>query len=227
MAKILLIEDDREFADTLQLWLKADKHTVDCVSTVADAQYRLEFYYFDLVILDLGLPDGSGMVVLNQYRNSGGKVPFIILTGKQELEDKLKGFDQGADDYVTKPCNAKELAARIKAVLRRPKELVAASLKVGDIELRPDSGLVSAGGNQLRLQGKELLLLEFLMRHKDQAFSPDAILERLWSSESEVSTQVVKVYINKLRERLGDSGKVIHTVRGRGYMMSDLPNRLS
>ncbi len=221
MAKILLVEDDREFAEALTLWLKSVQHVVDCVSTKADAKDLLKFYHYDLVILDVGLPDGSGLDICRDYREGGGQAAVIVLTGKNELSAKVEGLNVGADDYVTKPCNVEELSARIRAILRRPPLVLPPIIRIGNIELEETSFTVRVAGTEVKLQAKEFALLHFFMRHPNQVFSPEAILDRVWSSEAEASTHIVKVYINKLRGRLeGSADLSILSIRGLGYKLS-------
>ncbi|MDZ4833981.1 MAG: response regulator transcription factor [Candidatus Melainabacteria bacterium] len=221
MAKILLVEDDQSLAKLVRNWLSLDHHVVETVEDGEEALHRLKVSEFDLVVLDWNLPKLEGVEVLKQHRQMGGKTPVLMLTGKDRIADKEEGFDAGADDYLTKPFHGKELSMRIKALLRRPPLLVEDVLKVGDLVLERESFTVRRGDADVRLLPKEFALLEFLMRHPNQVFSAEALLERVWVSESESTVEAVTTCIKRLRRKLEGAGgaPVIATVNGVGYKL--------
>lgn len=221
MARILVVEDDKDLAESLCKFLKDQNHITETVMTADDADFRLSTYQYDLVILDIGLPDHSGISVLKKYRIDGGKTPVIFLTGESEITIKEEGLDSGADDYVTKPYDIRELAARVRAILRRPKEVQDIILTVGDLELDTKHVKAKLRGEELDLSPVEFTLLEFLTKHPDQHFTSQTLMDRLWSSESESSTDVVRVHITRLRKKLSDKSdkQLIRTMRGLGYYL--------
>ncbi len=223
MAKILLVEDDAALAEVTNFGLQSQGHIVQIASNGDDALLNLRVNKYDLVILDWMMPNLTGIEVLTSYRKQGGKTPVLMLTAKARLEDKEQGLDAGADDYLTKPFEHRELQARVRALLRRPTSLAATVLCVSDITLDPASCVVTKEGNEIKLRPKVYSLLEFLMRHQDQVFSADAILERVWLDDAMVSTDTVRAHFKLLRKSLGiKEGTLIRTVRNRGYMlMSD------
>lgn len=223
MAKILLVEDDKTIGKLVALQLERDHHLVERVDTGKDALFNLKIHDYDLVILDWMLPDLSGLEVCKGYRDSGGKVPILMLTARGEAEDKVSALDTGADDYLVKPFVPVELAARIRALLRRPSVIAGKSLTVRDIVLDTGMRQVCRAGIPIELTAKEFSLLELLMRHPNQSFSVEAILDRLWKSEASASLETVRTHVKTLRRKLGDSEEnpIIRTKRGLGYRVVD------
>lgn len=223
MAKILVIEDDEELAAVVQDWLTDENHVVDLLTKGADGIERLENYHYDLLILDINLPDMTGIEVCKKFRDSGGTTPILMLTGRTAISDKEQGLDAGADDYLTKPFHPRELSARVRALMRRVGggNEVATVLKARDLVLDPASHEVTRNGNKISLLPKEFSLLEFLMRHPEEVFSSETLLDRVWSSESDVSPDTVKVHINKLRSKIDVDGEtsLIATVHRVGYKL--------
>lgn len=220
MAKILLVEDDSNLADNVAQYLGAEHHLVETTSCGEDAQHLMRLSTYEIVILDLGLPDKNGLDVLRQYRSSGGTARVLILTGRDKIDEKEKGFDAGADDYLTKPFHVKELAARVRALLRRPGDLTQDVLKAGELSLNTKTYKVTLSGEDLKLTPREFALLEFFMRYPNQVFNAETILTRVWQSDSEASPDTIKVYINRLRTKLGESSDAqIKTVFGVGYKL--------
>ena len=220
MAKILLVEDDASLAEVTRFGLQAQGHMVQVASDGRQALDNLVINKYDLIILDWMMPGMTGLEVLTSYRQSGGKLPVLLLTAKTLLEDKERGLDSGADDYLTKPFEHRELQARIRALLRRPSSLASSVLEVADICLDPASCTVTKGGKEVKLRPKVYSLLEFLMRHPNQVYSADAILERVWLDDAMVSTDTVRAHFKLLRKSLGlKEGSLVRTVRNRGYML--------
>ncbi|MCA9802049.1 MAG: response regulator transcription factor [Cyanobacteria bacterium HKST-UBA02] len=223
MAKILIVEDDIDMAGMIEDWLAHEHHVAEVVHRGDDAVDRLKFYNYDLVILDLHLPEKSGIEVLKAYRRSGGKSPVLILTGQNAIEDKANGLDAGADDYLTKPFDTRELSARIRALLRRPAELNANQLVFEDLILDPVAYKVFRGREEINLLPKEFALLEFFMRNRGQTFDTEALLDRVWKSESDSSPDTVRVTLQRLRRRIDRQGEpsVIETRHRIGYRLRD------
>jgi len=223
MAKILLVEDDENLSLVLQMHLEHDRYLVDHVGRGCDAMAQLRSHAYDLVILDWTLPNISGLEVCKQYRTQGGKVPVLILTARGAVEDRAAGLDAGADDYLVKPFHPTELSARVRALMRRPSALTGRILKVQNLEMDTVECRVSRDGKSIELTTKEFALLELLMRYPNQSFSLEAILDRLWQSDSYASIDTVRTHMKTLRKKIGDNeeNSLIHTKRGQGYKIID------
>ncbi len=221
MAKILLIEDDADLTEVLRITLSNKGHSVKALDGGKDALPMLRAYKYDLIILDWMMPDVSGVDVLRSFRESGGKTPILMLTAKTTIDDKEKALDLGADDYLTKPFHARELLARVRALLRRPQSMAQTILRAGDLELDPASCTVLKGGKALKLRPKVYSMLEFFMRHPNQVFSPEAILERVWMDDATASPDTVRTHVKLLRRAIDSSANEspIENVRNRGYLM--------
>lgn len=228
MAKLLLVEDHKEFAGLVQDWLVAQGHLVDCAATGAEALQILKMRQYDVLILDVNLPGLSGLDVCRTFRRNGGTTPVIVLTGNQTIDDKESGFDAGADDYLTKPFQMRELSARVKALLRRAHgQLQAAAITFGNVSLFPDEHRVTVDGDDITLMPKEFAILHFFMKHPGQVFSAEQLIQRVWATEAEASPETIRSYITRLRTKLkpattsqSDSSSVspsIVTVHGVGY----------
>lgn len=221
MAKILVIEDDVDLCNSLKDLLEMDHHKVDAANNGKQAQEHLQFSDYDLLIVDWNLPDVQGVDICRQFRAGGGACPVLMLTGKGGVTDKIAGLDAGADDYLTKPFHPDELNSRIRALLRRPGAFRGNELKVGGLVLEPNTYRVTMDGEDVKLLPKEFALLEFLMRHPNEVFSTEALIARVWESDSDVSPEVVRTYINRLRNKLGrkDDDTMLKTVHGLGYKL--------
>lgn len=220
MAKILIVEDDLDVAGMIEDWLvHQEKHVVEKVATGSDAADRLKFYHYDLIVLDWELPDLSGIEILKRYRSADGMVPILMLTGKSAIDEKELGLDSGADDYLTKPFEGKELSARIRALLRRSSGRATNTLKAQDVLLDPVSRAVTKAGQPIELLPKEFALLEFFLRHPDEVFSLEALLDRVWKSESDSSPDTVRTTIQRLRKKIDREGEpsLIGTIHRVGY----------
>lgn len=219
MAKILLIEDDEFLSELVCKCLTRDNHIVETASTGEDGLDLLRVYKYDLIVLDWLLPGLTGMDVCREYRTRGSSCPILMLTVKSSIDAKEEGLNAGADDYLTKPFHPRELSARVRALLRRSAGGVAPVLSAGPIEFDTVAGKVTRSGVEIVLSRREYALLEFLMRHSNTIFSADAILERVWKSDTEASTDTVRTHIKTLRSKLGtdDGASIIKTVHGVGY----------
>lgn len=221
MAKILIVEDDLGLSKMIRDWLVFEKHQVEEVADGTEALERLRFYEYDLVILDWMLPGTSGVQILREFRNSRGSTPVLMLTGKDAVVDKETGLDAGADDYLTKPFHMKELSARTRALLRRPRDIVTDAIKIGDLVLDRGKHKILKNNVEVKLLPKEFALVDFFMRHPNQVFSVDALLNRVWESESDATADAVTTCIKRIRKKLDSEGKpsIIRTVHGVGYRM--------
>jgi two-component system, OmpR family, response regulator len=221
MAKILLIEDDVDLTIIIQGWLASHSHIVEVVHNGTDGMYALRVSEFDVIILDWELPAMSGIEILKQYRDEGGKTPVIMLTGKRSIDDKESGLDHGADDYLTKPFHMKELAARVRSLLRRGTNVQTNVLQVGDVTLDTNQHRVTRNGVNVQLLPREFALLEFLMRHPGEVFSSDALLQRVWHSESEATVEAIRTCVKRLRQKLDENEdeSLIETIARVGYRL--------
>ncbi len=221
MTKILIVEDDADLGSTLGRWMKLENYVFDLKDNGQDALQDLRFNNYDAILLDLRLPGIGGLEVLRTFRNRGGKTPVLILTGKNMVEEKTAGLDAGADDYLTKPFDGRELMARLRALLRRPTGFSGDLLVAGAIQLDRKSHIVKCGDSEIDLLPKEFDLLEFFMRHPNQVFNTESLLERVWPSTSETSPEVVRTHMNRLRKKLTANGQRewFETVHGVGYKL--------
>ena len=221
--RLLLVEDDQALARVLVRGLVEDGHALDVAGTVPDANYALAINEYDLVVLDLGLPDDNGLDVCTALRKSESMVPVLMLTARDSLDDKVLGLDAGADDYLTKPFDYPELAARVRALLRRPVNATATVLQVGTVKLDPASHRVWCGSIVVPLTAKEFSLLEYLLRFPGEVVTRTALLEHVWDSNYDGLSNVVDVHVANLRRKLRQpkTADIIETVRGVGYRVAD------
>jgi DNA-binding response OmpR family regulator len=219
MAKILVVEDDADLAGRLRTWLEAERHMAEVAHDGVSALEHLEAYTYDVIVLDWELPGLTGIEVCKRFRAKGGVTPVIMLTGHDKLSDKEQGFDSGADDYLTKPFAVKELSARIRALMRRPQIAADAVMQAGDIQLDPVAHKVFKNGSEIELMPKEFALLEFFLRHQQQLFSPESLLQKLWEPDGDSTVETVYTYIKRLRSKIDTDKKhsMIKTVYGMGY----------
>lgn len=219
--KLLIIEDDLKIAEALRLGLEQESFTVD-ISNDGVAGYDLASEEnYDLIILDLMLPRMDGLEICRRLRLDKIKTPILMLTARSEIEDKVKGLNYGADDYMAKPFSFEELLARIRALLRRPVEIVSEEIQLEELKLNTKTREVKRAGKLLGLSRKEFLLLEFLMKNKNQIVNKDQIISKVWDYESDILPNTVEVYIGYLRNKIDKPFKervpLIKTVRGFGY----------
>ncbi|MBY0550914.1 MAG: response regulator transcription factor [Candidatus Obscuribacterales bacterium] len=221
MPKILLVEDDQALAASVREFLSQAQYTSDWASNGNDALEYLLALQYDLAILDWQLPGLPGVEVCQQYRKTGGKTAILMLTGMSTIDQKEKGLDAGADDYLTKPFQMRELMARVRALLRRPTQFAGELLRAGEICLDTKARIATKHGIDIKLQPNELAVLEYLMRHPNEVVSPEMLLARVWSSETEASLDAVYTCLNRIRKKIDASDKdaLIRTVRGVGYRL--------
>lgn len=220
MAKILLVEDQLDIRGQIEALLRFHRHVVDSAANLVEARHFLSLSRYDLLILDRGLPDGDSLSMLTALRNGGDGTLALILTGRSELADKLDGFSQGADDYLTKPFHLQELAARVDVLLKRRELRNVERLAIGPIMLDVSARRVFLDGREVFISRTDMQLLEFLMLNKDSMFTTEQLLNRVWSANSEATADAVKSSIKRLRQKLDPGCKFIHSKYGAGYMIS-------
>ncbi|KAF0677180.1 response regulator transcription factor [Profundibacterium mesophilum] len=219
--RYLLVEDNAELAAAILKRLMLDGHAVDHAGSVAEAQDWLETASYDLILLDVMLPDGDGRELLRRSRADGG-TPVIMLTARSQICDRVSMLDQGADDYITKPFDFSELEARCRAVLRRRGGSPRNEIAIGTAFFDPSSGRLRKGNETTELRNRETRLLEALARHAGQVMSKERLLDSLFSFDADVTENAIEVYVGRLRKRLEGTDARIETVRGLGYRL-DLP----
>lgn len=221
---ILIIEDEYSLADAVAETLKKEKFNICIKINGEEGEDEALTGIYDLILLDVMLPKKSGFEILRYLRQEKIKTPIIMLTAKSEIDDKLNGLENGADDYVTKPFSMRELMARIKAVLKRTNNIEDANcLEFGDIKLDLKTAKLKCNDNEIQISGKELELLEQLLLNKNQILSRENLLERIWGYESDAEYNNVEVYITFIRRKLKliDSNVNIKAVRGIGYKLEE------
>jgi DNA-binding response OmpR family regulator len=221
--RLLLIEDEGKVAAFVTRGLEAERYAVDVAANGRSAIELSNAYQYDLVILDLMLPEISGTEVLRRIRQNNSHVPVLVLTARDALGDKVEHFELGADDYLTKPFAFAELLVRIKALLRRGAVSRSNVLRVADLELDRLSQQVKRAGRRVELTGKEYALLEYLMLNAGRVLSRTMIIEHVWDQSFDGATNIVDVYVRHLRNKVdeGHERKLIRTVRGVGYAIVD------
>ncbi|MGB3535254.1 MAG: response regulator transcription factor [Microcoleaceae cyanobacterium] len=220
MSRILIAEDEPRIAAFIDKGLRANGFTTTVATNGAEAVDKALGCQFDLLILDLNLPKQDGFQVLQQLRGQGQHIPVIILSARDEVEDKVTGFEVGADDYVTKPFRFAELLARVRVRLRQQpltKSQEKRFLQIGNISLDMYTRQVSVGDRAVKLSAKEFQLLETLMRHPSQVLSREQLLDQVWGYDYDPGSNIVDVYIGYLRKKLGTHQ--IQTLRGMGYRL--------
>jgi DNA-binding response OmpR family regulator len=222
MNRLLLVEDDLQLQKQLIEWLTAEKYQVEAVESGKDALQLLNQFHFDIVVLDWNLTDINGVEVCKQHRKLGGATPILFLTGQAEMEHKEVGLDSGADDYLVKPFDVRELFVRLRTLLRRP-QLADQSLSVRDASLEADTRTFAFADKKIRLTRRESAVLEFLMRHTNRYYSAQALLDSVWPLDKDVSEQSVRTCVKTLRHKLADIGcaDLIKTELKSGYIVEN------
>jgi DNA-binding response OmpR family regulator len=219
--KVLIVEDQSRLGQFLRQGLTESRYTVSWVQTCADANDAMAESNFDVVVLDLGLPDGDGLDLLRAWRRNGFNAPVVILSARDSVEDRIKGLDIGADDYLPKPFSLEELQARVRSLVRRQAAVKNAVLEHNGVELDLLSHTVKLNGQPIELTNREYALLEVFMHNHGRILPRTLIAEKIWSSHYDVDTNLLDVYMSRLRNKLetGAGHTLFKTVRGVGYQM--------
>src|SRR3954462_1946050 len=220
--RVLVIEDEAKLANFIQKGLQQEQYAVDVARDGQEGAYQAENFDYDVVILDLMLPKISGLNVLRQVRAKKPSLPVLVLTARSAVEDRVKGLNSGADDYLANPFAFAELVARLRALMRRGQQ-EDTRLRVADLEMDTATRQVTRTGRKLDLKPKEFALLEFLMRNAHRPVTRTMIIEHVWDIHFDAVSNVVDVHINSLRNKIdrGATPALIHTIRGVGYVLSD------
>lgn len=225
MAKVLVVEDNLELLDNIREMLESQHYNIDCCSDGVEALGYLRSFEYDVIVLDWVLPRMTGIEIVKQFRAQGGATPVIMLTGRRDIDDKESGFDAGADDYLTKPFELRELAMRVKSLIRRAPGNASApmdTLSIGDVVLNKETKQVLKSGKEVKLMPKDFAILELLLMYPNKVFSAEALIDRIWSSSTDASPDVVRKHINRIRTQIDTDGKssLIRTVHGVGYSLT-------
>jgi DNA-binding response OmpR family regulator len=226
--RILLVEDEQKIADTLKMGLTEDGYFVEAAYDGSIGWKLYQQHDYDLIILDINLPGVNGYDLCKRIRSKDAQVPVIMLTALSSLNDKIEGYDAGADDYIIKPFEFRELLMKIRVLLKRASHQnipVGTTLKAGDLEMNLDSKEVKRGDTVINLTAKEFQLLEYLMRNKNRVVSRSDIAINVWDIDFDTNTNVIDVYINYVRNKVDKKfdRKLIHTQVGMGYILKDNP----
>jgi len=220
--RLLLVEDDPRIAHFVAKGLKEQAYAVDVVANGNDAVYHVEINDYDVVILDVMIPGLDGFATCRAIRSAGKRMAILMLTARDATEDRIRGLDSGADDYLTKPFEFGELLARLRALLRRPSELRAPQIVVGDLVLDTASQTAKRGARSIPLTAKEYALLEFLARNAGRVVGRSEIAEHVWDESFDPFSNLIEVYVNRLRRKIdeGAAKPLLQTRRGSGYMLA-------
>jgi len=221
--RILLVEDHVRFAEFTKNGLNGEGFTVDVVTSAGSADAAFSAVNFDAVVLDLGLPDTDGLTLLKSWRSRGDDTPVLILTARDGVDDRVKGLNAGADDYLLKPFAMEELVARLRALLRRPGGALGVVIEAGNLSFDTTAREVRVKGKPIAISRRELDVLEHLMRRFGRVVPKNVLEDKIYGFDEEVSSNSVEVHVSRLRKRLAgtESEFKVHTIRGVGYLLSD------
>jgi DNA-binding response OmpR family regulator len=225
--RVLLVEDDPRIAHFVARGLREQTYAVDVAGTGEEALYLAAINTYDLVVLDVMIPAPDGFAVCKELRNAGQRMPILMLTARDAIEDRIEGLDRGADDYLTKPFEFRELLARLRALLRRPSALQPSRLTVADLMVDTGGQTVSRNGRSIPLTAKEYALVEFLARNAGRVVGRAEIAEHVWDEQFDPFSNLIEVYVNRVRRKIDGGGAkpLLHTRRGAGYVLSANENR--
>ncbi|WP_343210689.1 response regulator transcription factor [Anaerolentibacter hominis] len=221
--RLLVVEDEKDLREVLVKRLNAENYGTDGCGDGEEARYYLDSADYDLVILDIMIPKVDGLTLLRELRSKKIKTPVLLLTARDSIEDRVKGLDAGADDYLVKPFSFEELLARIRVLLRRQADEASNELTLGELVMDVAKHTVVRSGREISLSSKEYAILEYLLRNQGITLSREKIENHVWNYDFEGGSNVVDVYIRYLRKKLDDpfDKKLIHTVRGAGYVLKE------
>ncbi len=222
--RVLLVEDDVRISGFLAKGLRENSYAVDVAMDGEDGLYRAEISDHDLIILDVNLPKKDGFEVCRELRAGGIKIPILMLTARDAVDDRISGLDHGADDYLTKPFEFRELLARLRALFRRHSEIRSSEIEIADLEINTVSQRVKRGGRTIELTSKEYALLEFLAVSRGKVVGREEISTHVWDDNFDAFSNLIEVYIKRLRSKM-DEGfplQLIKTRRGAGYILDDV-----
>lgn len=222
--RILVVEDDPDLGDVLRKRLRKDGHGVDLEPDGEAADEVLRYQEYEVVVLDIGLPNMDGIEILRAMRLRGCKTPVLMLTARSDVQDRIDALDIGADDYLSKPFDFREFDARCRALLRRSQGLASGTTRIGDLIFDRAAKMARIGDTQLTLPNREYRLLEILIGNLGRVMSKDLIFEQLFDFDDEAGPNAIELYIGRLRRKLGDA-LVIRTIRGLGYVAEAQPAR--
>src|SRR6266436_5102164 len=222
--RLLLVEDDEGIIRFLEKGLREAKYAVDVARDGDDALYKASLNEYDIIILDIMIPGRDGLEVCRELRSLGSKVPVIMLTARDDVQDRILGLDVGADDYLTKPFQVSELLARLRALMRRGTTLRPAVIQVGNLEIDSSAQIVKRSGKTITLTAREYALLEYLARNVDRVVGRSELTEHVWDERYDPYSNVIDVHINHLRRKIDHNSDqpLIHTRRGSGYILSTI-----
>jgi DNA-binding response OmpR family regulator len=217
--RILIVEDEPTLRKLEKNFLEKKGFVVDDVENGEEALSKIELNRYDCILLDLNIPQKDGIQVTKELRKAGNSSPIIMVTARSQIYDKLEGFDSGADDYITKPFDMKELVARINAIIKRSSINQEEILKISEMEIHPEKNIVKSKKKDIELSNKEMGVLQYLVRNKGKIISSEELLEHVWDSNVDMFTDTVKTHIKTLRKKIDPEKKLIKTVRGKGYVI--------
>jgi len=225
--RVLLVEDDAHIAHFVAKGLREQSYAVDVATKGEDALYQISINTYDLIILDVLLPGPDGYEVCRRIRKQNLRTPVLMLTAKDAVDDRIQGLDSGADDYLTKPFAFGELLARLRALLRRPRELRETKIVVDDLEIDIGGQAATRAGHPIALTAKEYALLEYLARNAGRVIGREEISEHVWDETFDPFSNLIEVYVNRLRNKIDSASAkpLIHTRRGAGYLLAGDPRR--
>ncbi|HLP17802.1 MAG TPA: response regulator transcription factor [Bacteroidota bacterium] len=221
--RILLVEDEKKVSAFIKKGLEEENYCVETAPDGEKGKVMMQASSFDLVIMDILMPKKDGLTVLQEIRSEGDATPVLMITAKGSVEDKVKGLDTGADDYLVKPFAIAELLARVRSLLRRKTSEKATTLTIADLTLDLVSHKARRGARQIDLTAKEYMLLEYFIRNKNTILTRTTISEHIWNYNFDTGTNIIDVYINHLRAKIdaGGENRLLHTIRGVGYIMKE------
>jgi len=221
--KLLIVEDEKDLALTLKKGLEENSFAVDVCYDGEEGLFMAENYPYDVLLLDIMLPKMDGLAILNTLRKKKIDIPVVMLTARGEVEDRIKGLNIGADDYIAKPFDFSELLARLRSVIRRSKGKPSPVIVIGDLTIDTNAREIRRGGSDIKLSAKEYNMLEYLALNKNRVIGRTELMEHIYESDGDPDSNIIDVYINYLRNKIDKDFAVqlIHTVRGAGYVLKE------